>query len=125
MAQFLCTLVDAARCDGLDCYPRRRSVPAGRGVRRLRMKARRLIDGASFGPDALKVVGQALDEAWAQIAGNFGNDPSEIERARLRLANAMLSVASEDSRDTAVLVRSALDAMRIPRSPRRAALKLK
>jgi hypothetical protein len=75
------------------------------------MKARRLIDGASFGPDALKVLGQAFDEAWAQIAGNFGNDPSEMERARLRLANAMLSVASEDSRDTAILVRTALEAM--------------
>jgi len=27
------------------------------------MKARKLIDGASFGPDALKVTGQAFDEA--------------------------------------------------------------
>ena len=46
-----------------------------------------------------------------RIAGNFGNDPSDIERARLRLANAMLSVASEDSREVAVLVRAALEAM--------------
>jgi len=75
------------------------------------MRARQLIDGASFGPDTLKAVGQAFDQAWAQIAGNFGNDPSDIERARLRLANAMLSVASEDSRDVAVLVRAALEAM--------------
>jgi len=75
------------------------------------MRARQLIDGASFGPDTLKAIGQAFDQAWAQIAGNFGNDPSDIERARLRLANAMLSVASEDSRDVAVLVRAALEAM--------------
>jgi len=75
------------------------------------MRARQLIDGASFGPDTLKAVGQAFDQAWAQIAGNFGNDPSDIERARLRLANAMLSVASEDSREVAVLVRAALEAM--------------
>jgi len=75
------------------------------------MRARQLIDGASFGPDTLKAVGQAFDQAWVHIAGNFGNDPSDIERARLRLANAMLSVASEDSRDVAVLARAALEAM--------------
>jgi hypothetical protein len=75
------------------------------------MRARQLIDGASFGPDTLKAIGQAFDQAWAQIAGNFGDDPSDIERARLKLANAMLSVASEDSRDVAVLVRAALEAM--------------
>ena len=40
------------------------------------MRARQLIDGAAFGPDALKAIGQAFDEAWAKIAGNFGNAPS-------------------------------------------------
>jgi hypothetical protein len=75
------------------------------------MRARQLIDGASFGPDTLKAIGQAFDLAWAQIAGNFGDDAGDIERARLRLANAMLSVASEDSYDVAILVRAALEAM--------------
>jgi hypothetical protein len=42
------------------------------------MKARQLIDGASFGPDALKAIGQTFDKAWLEIAGNFGDD---IERA--------------------------------------------
>jgi hypothetical protein len=42
-------------------------------------KARALIDGASVGPDALKAVGQAFDEAWIEIAGNF-NDPLQIEQ---------------------------------------------
>jgi hypothetical protein len=42
------------------------------------MKARRLIDGASFGPDALKAIVQAFDKAWAEIAGNFGNEPTVI-----------------------------------------------
>jgi hypothetical protein len=72
------------------------------------MKARALFDGASYGPDALKAMGQAFDEAWTSIAGNFGNDPHDIERARLRLANALLSVASEDSRDVEALKRGAL-----------------
>ena len=75
------------------------------------MKARKLIDGASYGPDALKVIGQAFDEAWQEIAGNFGNDPQEIEAARLRLAEAVLSVADEDSRDAGALKRGALQRM--------------
>ena len=45
------------------------------------MRACQLIDGASFGPDTLKAIGQAFDQAWAQIAGNFGDDPGDIESA--------------------------------------------
>lgn len=75
------------------------------------MRARRLIDGASFGPDTLKVVGQAFDEAWAEIADHFGNLPIEVESARLRLAEAMLSVAMEGSTDVAALKAGALQAM--------------
>ena len=69
------------------------------------MKARQLINGAAFGPDALKAIGQAFDKAWLEIAGNFGDD---IERARFRLATALLSVANEDSRDVEVLKQAAL-----------------
>jgi hypothetical protein len=56
-------------------------------------------------------MGQAFDEAWQSIAGNFGDDPSDTENARLRLANALLSVVHEDSRDAEVLKRAALEAM--------------
>jgi len=72
------------------------------------MKARLRIDGASFGPDALKAIGQAFDEAWQEIAGNIGSDPQDIEAARMRLANAVLSIADEDSRDVEVLKRATL-----------------
>ena len=75
------------------------------------MNARSLIDGASYGPDALNAIGQAFDQAWKEIAGNFGNDPFDIERARLRLANAVLSIADDDSRDVTVLKRAALQRM--------------
>jgi len=75
------------------------------------MRAKQLIDGASFGPDALKAIAEAFDAAWSAIAGNFGNDPSEIDDARYRLANAILSVASEDSRDVDVLKKAALQRM--------------
>jgi hypothetical protein len=74
------------------------------------MEARHLIDAASFGPDTLKAIGQAFDQAWAVIEGNFGSDQGR-EAARIKLANAMLSVASEDSRDVEVLKKAALDAM--------------
>ena len=86
-------------------------VVAGRLLATQTMKARSLIDGASYGPDALKAIGRAFDEAWAQIAGNFGSDPVVIEAARLKLANALLSVADDDSRDVEVLRQAALQRM--------------
>jgi hypothetical protein len=61
------------------------------------MKAREPIDRASFGPDALKAIGQAFDEPWASLAGNHGDD--QVEAARLRLADALLSIANDDSRN--------------------------
>ena len=78
------------------------------------MKARSLIDRASFGAETVKAMGQAFDAAWAEIVGHFGNDPVQIEAARLKLANAMLSVASDNTLDvealkTAALQRMALD----------------
>jgi hypothetical protein len=75
------------------------------------VRARQLIDTASFGPDALKVIGQAFDAAWAEIAGGVGTDPDAIEAARLKLAHVVLLVASEDSRDVEALKRAALKAM--------------
>jgi hypothetical protein len=73
------------------------------------MKARQLIDGASYGPDALKVIVKAFDEAWVMIAGNY--DSASVEAARLKLAKAVLSVAREDSRDVEALKQAALEAM--------------
>ena len=72
------------------------------------MHAQQLFDGVSFGPDALKAVGEAYDAAWVDIAGNFGDDPPAIERARLKLADALLTIACEDSRDVEVLKNAAL-----------------
>src|SRR5262245_42370210 len=47
------------------------------------MRARQLIDNASFGPEALKAIGEAFDAAWAEIAGGVGTDPVVVEAARL------------------------------------------
>ena len=73
------------------------------------MKARQLIEGTSYGPEALNAMTQAFDQAWSVIAGNISRDTSEA--ARQRLANALLSVATDDSRDAKALKRKALEAM--------------
>jgi hypothetical protein len=75
------------------------------------MKARRHIDRASFNPDVVAAMGQAFDTAWDKIKDNFGSDQAIIEGAQLALSHALLSVASEDSRDVGVLTKAALDVM--------------
>jgi hypothetical protein len=61
------------------------------------MEARHLIESSSYGPTTLHVMFQAFDEAWAEIAGNFGGDPRDVRDARVRLAHAILAVADEGS----------------------------
>jgi hypothetical protein len=56
-------------------------------------------------------LGLTLSLAWAEISSNFGSDSLQIESARLRLADAMLSVATEESNDVAALKAGALQAM--------------
>jgi hypothetical protein len=75
------------------------------------MGARQRIAGASFGPEALRVIGQAFDAAWVEIAGNFGNDPGQVEAARVKLATAILSNATDDSRDVEALKKAAIERM--------------
>jgi|SoiMethySBSTD1v2_1073268.scaffolds.fasta_scaffold155588_2 hypothetical protein len=65
--------------------------------------ARQLIDDAPFGPNAVKAIGQAFDEVWGEFAGKFGAHLVAIEAARLKLADALLSIASEETRDVEVL----------------------
>ena len=52
------------------------------------MKARSIIGNASFGPDTLKVLYQAFDDAWASVAGNFG--ARRLERLARRLERTCL-----------------------------------
>jgi len=55
----------------------------------------------------LKAIGEAFDAAWAEISNNFGDESTDIEKARLRLAQTILSIANEDSPDVMVLKRAA------------------
>jgi hypothetical protein len=59
----------------------------------MNLKARELFDTGVVGPEALKVIAQAYDEAWASIAGNFDENPLTVQAARLKLANAVLAEA--------------------------------
>jgi hypothetical protein len=54
---------------------------------------------------------RATRMAWEGIKGNYGDDPMVVDEARYRLANCVLSVASEESRNAAALTRGALEAM--------------
>ena len=75
------------------------------------MIARRLVEGASFGPEVVEIITAAFDAAWSEISANFGSDPKAIESARERLAEAVLSVANEESCDVEALKTGALQAM--------------
>jgi hypothetical protein len=63
----------------------------------------------SYGPGALHVLNQAFDAAWADIAGFYGDDPSIVQDARTKLADALLRAADRDgARDVEVMRRAAL-----------------
>jgi hypothetical protein len=57
------------------------------------VKARSLIDGAAFDPNQLKIIGQAFDAAWDEIKPTVSKRATAVEAARLKLANAVLTVA--------------------------------
>lgn len=75
------------------------------------MKAQALISGATYGPDALKVICKAFDDAWAHIEHHFDGDVRQVEEVRLRLAHAILAVATDPSRDPEELKNQALQVL--------------
>src|SRR5688572_2843511 len=58
------------------------------------MDARQLIGAAAFPPDVLKVLFDAFDDAWAEVAPDVSGDPTVVDAARLSLAGIVLSVAT-------------------------------
>jgi len=79
------------------------------------MKARQLIADSSYGPDSLKVLFQAFDEAWKEIAPRTSQDEVAVEAARLKLASIVLIVATNESRDAEQIKNTALILMNIGR----------
>ena len=65
----------------------------------------------SYGPETLKVMGLAFDQAWAEIAPNFDRDGRYSQIMRQKLAKAVLSVATYERRDVEVLKNEALQSV--------------
>lgn len=75
------------------------------------MKARELIRNASYGPEHLKALFTAFDQAWESMAGDVGTEPLAVESTRLKLASIILSLGDE-SKDPDWLKNAALQIMR-------------
>jgi hypothetical protein len=71
------------------------------------MKARKILEGASYHPATVKALCQAFDEAWASIQELYYY-PAEVEAARLKLANSVLAVAALHGTDVEALKNAAL-----------------
>jgi hypothetical protein len=72
------------------------------------MKARQLIASSHYGPEQLKVLFQAFDEAWETIAPHCGNNGLSVQAMRLKLANAILDLARENCSDAEAMKEAAL-----------------
>ena len=75
------------------------------------MKARELIRNASYGPEQLKVLFTAFDQAWESMAADVGTEPVAVEAARLKLANVILRLGDQ-AKDPDWLENAALQIMR-------------
>ncbi len=60
------------------------------------MKARDAIGLSAYGPERLKQIYRAFDQAWEAIKPLIDNTPLAQEAARLTLANTILSLAKSD-----------------------------
>jgi hypothetical protein len=76
------------------------------------MKARQLISKASYGPDELKIIFRAFDDAWDIIAPSISSRVSAIEAARLTLADIILSLPNGKRRNARELTGAAIQAFR-------------
>jgi hypothetical protein len=72
------------------------------------MKARRFVGAASFGPDVLKVLFKAFDDAWEEIGPGVSNRANAVNAARLQLASIILKLANADTLDAGQLKNEAL-----------------
>jgi hypothetical protein len=75
-------------------------------------KARHLINNASFLPATLTMLGEVFDDVWALVAPEFGDDPDEIEEARIRLATIVLELAEDGQLGPRQIARTASRLMR-------------
>jgi hypothetical protein len=82
------------------------------GTTALMSRAHHLFSSASCDPDTLNMLGEVLDEAWASIAIDFGDDFREIEAARIQLATIVLDLARDGQLGQLQITRTATRLMR-------------
>ena len=75
------------------------------------MKARRLLSNATFGPEQLKAISKAFDDAWELVEPQVSTRPEAIEAARLELAEIVLSLTKNGTLDPRQLTASAVRLM--------------
>jgi hypothetical protein len=76
------------------------------------MDAHQLIGGAAFPPDVLKVLFEAFDDAWSEVAPDVSGDPTVVDAARASLAGLVLSAARAGPIDRDRIKAAAVDAFR-------------
>jgi hypothetical protein len=59
------------------------------------MRVREVFESATYGPDQIKIMSEALETVWVRIAPSIGPDPQAVETARLRLARVILDLADQ------------------------------
>jgi hypothetical protein len=77
------------------------------------VRARQLIGGAAFPPEELRVIFEAFDDAWNEVASTVGADPGAIDAARISLANIVLSLATAGRIDRCDLRTAAVSSFRL------------
>jgi hypothetical protein len=76
------------------------------------MRARELLRSGTYGPEAMKALGDAFDQLWEVIAYQYDpRDAHAIDVARQNLANKIISAAAAHGRDAAAVKSAVLDAM--------------
>jgi hypothetical protein len=90
---------------------------AGLPGKREAMEAQRLLEVAPFGPETVKVLKRALEEAWASISPTI--PPDRVDDTRLSLAHAIVAHAGSGESDYETLKAAALEAVQKhpPQSP--------
>ena len=75
-----------------------------------RHESHRIIEGTAFGPEVLRVVRAAFDEAWSEIEARF---PSDMHtEARRSLSAAVMSASRDDSSDSGPIRDAGVRAMK-------------
>jgi hypothetical protein len=76
------------------------------------MDARQLIGGAGFPPDVQKVLFEAFDDAWAELASDVSGDPTVVDAAQVSLAGIVVDVAHAGPFDRHAIKTAAVEAFR-------------